>query len=74
VVKRGQIPADDVVLHYFDRQDDGVHIVSPVMGADGMLSQWPSGFFDEWDRSIDQLLELTEPGTEPAEGVRDCPS
>ncbi len=56
-VKRGQIPADDVILHYFDRQDDGVHIVSPVMGADGMLSQWPPGFFDEWDRSIDQLLE-----------------
>jgi predicted ATPase len=74
VVKRGQIPADDVILHYFDRQDDGVHVVSPVMGADGMLSQWPSGFFDEWDRSIDQLLELTEPGTEPAEGVTDCPS
>jgi predicted ATPase len=68
VVKRGQIPADDVILHYFDRQDDGVHIVSPVMGSDGMLSQWPSGFFDEWDRSIDQLLELNQPYPGVSEG------
>ena len=57
VVKRGQIPPDDVILHYFERADDSVHILSPVIGADGMLSQWPPGFFDEWDRSIDQLLE-----------------
>jgi predicted ATPase len=69
-VKRQQIPADDVILHYFDRQDDGVHIVSPVMGSDGMLSQWPAGFFDEWDRSIDQLLELSHPGPGPSEGGR----
>jgi predicted ATPase len=74
VVKRGQIPADNVILHYFDRQDDGIHIVSPVMGSDGMLSQWPSGFFDEWDRSIDQLLELDQPRQAPAKGDTECPS
>jgi predicted ATPase len=73
-VKRGQIPADAVILHYFDRQDDGVQVVSPVMGADGMLSQWPPGFFDEWDRSIDQLLELPPPDQAPATGASECPS
>ena len=56
-VKRGLISAADVVLHYFRREDDGIHILSPVIGPDGMLSHWPPGFFDEWDRSIDQLLD-----------------
>ena len=56
-VKRELLPAEDVVLHYFQRQDDGIHIVSPAIGPDGMLSRWPPGFFDEWDRSLDQLLD-----------------
>jgi len=56
-VKREILPAEGVVLHYFDRQDHGVQITSPAIGPDGMLSQWPPGFFDEWDRSLDQLLD-----------------
>lgn len=56
-VKRGDLPAEDVALHYFKREDDGIHIVSPAIGPDGMLSKWPPGFFDEWDRSLDQLLD-----------------
>lgn len=55
-VKRGLLQADDVALHYFMREDNGIKIVSPAIGQDGMLSQWPPGFFDEWDRSLDQLL------------------
>ena len=55
-VKNEMISARDVVLHYFDRQDDGIRVLSPTIGADGMLSEWPPGFFDEWDRSLDQLL------------------
>ena len=57
-VKRNLLPAKDVVLHYFTRADNGVKVESPVIGSDGMLSQWPPGFFDEWDRSLDQLLGL----------------
>jgi predicted ATPase len=56
-VKRGLLPAADVVLHYFQRENHGIDIVSPAIGADGMLSHWPPGFFDEWDRSLDQLLD-----------------
>ncbi|SFO15708.1 AAA domain-containing protein, putative AbiEii toxin, Type IV TA system [Actinomadura madurae] len=57
-VKRQRIPADDVRLLYFHRQDDGIiDIVNPTIGPDGMLSDWPQGFFDEWDRSLDQLLD-----------------
>lgn len=57
-VKREVLPAKGVALHYFRREDDGIGIVSPEIGSDGMLSEWPSGFFDEWDRSLDQLLDL----------------
>lgn len=56
-VKREVLPAKDVTLHYFQREDDGIRIVSPEIGVDGMLSEWPPGFFDEWDRSLDQLLD-----------------
>lgn len=56
-VKRGVLRPDDVALHYFSREDDGIKIESPAIGPDGMLSQWPPGFFDEWDRSLDQLLD-----------------
>ena len=55
-VKNEVIPAGDVVLHCFDRQEDGIRVLSPAIGSDGMLSEWPPGFFDEWDRSLDQLL------------------
>lgn len=56
-VKRQVLPAEQIALHYFKREDDGIHIVSPAIGSDGMLSEWPPGFFDEWDRSLDQLLD-----------------
>jgi predicted ATPase len=56
-VKRELLAAEDVVLQYFQRGDGGISILSPAMGPDGMLSQWPPGFFDEWDRSLDQLLD-----------------
>ena len=56
-VKGGVLSPEDVVLHYFRRVGTGIEVTTPAMGADGMLSQWPPGFFDEWDRSLDQLLE-----------------
>jgi predicted ATPase len=57
-VKREVLSGKDVALHYFRREDNGIGIVSPEIGNDGMLSEWPPGFFDEWDRSLDQLLDL----------------
>ena len=70
-VKRQLLQAEDVVLLYFEREDDGIRIVSPAIGPDGMISQWPQGFFDEWDRSLDQLLDL--PPVLQTKGVPECP-
>jgi predicted ATPase len=56
-VKGGKLRSEDVVLQYFQRDDDRIDILSPAVGPDGMLTHWPIGFFDEWDRSLDQLLD-----------------
>jgi len=56
-VKNDVLKAGDVLLHYFRRGTSGVEITTPRVGPDGMISDWPSGFFDEWERSLDQLLD-----------------
>lgn len=49
-----------VALHYFARKEimDRVccQVLSPVIDIDGRLDQWPEGFFDEWDKSLESLL------------------
>ncbi|MCO7272099.1 AAA family ATPase [Cellulosimicrobium cellulans] len=57
-VKDAKLDTSDVVLHYFYRPESGgVEIASPEVGPDGMLSDWPEGFFDEWDTTLDKLLD-----------------
>ncbi|AXX28289.1 DUF3696 domain-containing protein [Actinosynnema pretiosum subsp. pretiosum] len=56
-VKRGVLPPERVVLHYFRPGAGGDRLVSPEIGPDGLLSEWPDGFFDEWDRSLDELVD-----------------
>lgn len=56
-VKRGILPHTGARLLYFHREDRRVDVLSPQMGPDGMLSEWPHGFFDEWENSLDQLLD-----------------
>jgi len=55
-VKQGRLSAQDVVLQYFLRNGLKIDISTPVIGSDGMISQWPAGFFDEWERALDELL------------------
>lgn len=63
-VKDKLVPARDVALHYFRREehvDDGVqrirHVVdSPVLDADGRIDIWPDGFFDQYDIALGRLL------------------
>jgi predicted ATPase len=60
-VKRQVLRAADVELHYFQREDGGIQILTPELGPDGMLSHWPPGFFDEWGRLLDELLRPGPP-------------
>ncbi|MEU6377903.1 DUF3696 domain-containing protein [Streptomyces sp. NPDC046909] len=56
-VKNGVIPASDTAVHYFRRRGLRAEIVTPRIHDDGSLSDWPTGFFDEWENSLEQLLD-----------------
>ena len=57
-VKNRDIAADKVGLNFFRRgaasgQPDRI---APSVTDEGRLSAWPEGFFDQWDKSLDELL------------------
>ena len=55
-VRDGLIPPDQTAIHYFER--DGVKTVvsSPQVDAEGRLSSWPAGFFDQHEENLARLL------------------
>lgn len=57
-VHDAKLPPKDVKLHFFQRsQSDGKSLVlSPHIDKNGQIDQWPEGFFDEWDKSLEALL------------------
>ncbi|MCX4735478.1 DUF3696 domain-containing protein [Streptomyces sp. NBC_01363] len=56
-VKRGDLQPDEALIHFFKGNGSGAEVISPRVDEDGMLAQWPEGFFDEWENSLDQLLD-----------------
>ena len=58
-VKRNMIPVEKMKLFYFYKdQENFTHsVVTPAMYPDGQLDQWPSGFMDEWEKMLLELLE-----------------
>lgn len=58
-VKRNRIQCNNVLLHFFSRNlSTGESCIqSPSIYPDGSLSNWPDGFFDQWDKSLDELLK-----------------
>lgn len=63
-VKKKTIPCNSVNLYYFyleteSKDPDRMYthqIKTPLIDEDGMLSEWPDGFFDEWDIALTELL------------------
>ncbi|MFF5572547.1 AAA family ATPase [Streptomyces luteogriseus] len=56
-VKQKRLAPGQAVFHYFRGDGTGVDFVSPRADADGMLDQWPSGFFDELENTLEQLID-----------------
>ncbi len=60
-VHSGKIEPDKVKLHYFRREERNnqafFEVVSPQIDRDGRIDHWPEGFFDEWDKSLEGLLQ-----------------
>jgi predicted ATPase len=63
-VHGGNLNPDVVRLHFFQRskfQEQTVsEVISPQMNRRGRIDQWPDGFFDEWDNSLELLLAPIE--------------
>jgi predicted ATPase len=61
-VHSGKVNPEKISLHYFTRKEEqGIsHVISPKIDRNGRIDQWPDGFFDEWDKSLDALLEPKE--------------
>jgi predicted ATPase len=57
-VKRGCINHSDVAFHFFVRGEDGFgsDYISPGVDARGRVDKWPEDFFDEWERSLMELV------------------
>lgn len=56
-VKQEVLRPEDAVVHFFRGNGSGAEVITPHIDKDGMLAQWPEGFFDEWENSLDQLLD-----------------
>lgn len=58
--RNGNILPDDICLYYLSRfQAEANHaslVQCPKIDSDGRINIWPEGFFDEWDKSLEQLL------------------
>lgn len=56
-VHNGKIEPKDVQLHFFlKNREDRTEVLSPRIDRNGRIDQWPEGFFDEWDKSLEALL------------------
>lgn len=63
-VKKKQIAKDAIRLNYFfcsQKLESNMSEIkhekcSPMILEDGSLSDWPEGFFDEWDKALEELF------------------
>lgn len=57
-VKRRVVEEINVVLHFFSRlvESGEAFVQTPAILENGRLSNWPEGFFDQWDKDVDALL------------------
>ena len=55
-IRDGLIAPADVAIHYFERDGGGAIVSSPTVDADGRLSGWPAGFFDQHEENLARLL------------------
>ena len=59
-VKKGKIPSDTVKLFFFNKVIQNKQffhgVETPSIDKNGKLSYWPDGFFDEWDKALDEII------------------
>jgi len=54
-VKNQTLSPEEVQIHYFNHRDTPPQLVTPSISSNGALDNWPQGFFDQFDKDLDQL-------------------
>ena len=50
-VREERISPDEIAIHFFQqRTESGAQVISPQIDKFGNLSEWPAGFFDQFDK------------------------
>lgn len=55
-VKKKMIKSEDVNLLFFLLKDEMHTFYSPKIMSNGKIDHWPDGFFDEWDKALDEII------------------
>ena len=55
-VRDGLISPQQTAFHYFERQNGKTVVTSPSLDANGRLSTWPDGFFDQHEENLARLI------------------
>jgi predicted ATPase len=56
-VRNKLLQPEQTRFHYFERDENGMTQKStPEIDEDGHIEDWPEGFFDEWNKSLFELL------------------
>ena len=59
-VKKAVITSDQVKVYFFNNletAEDGSHsVVMPKILSNGRFDFWPDGFFDEWEKALDEIV------------------
>ncbi|HEL4236077.1 TPA: DUF3696 domain-containing protein [Stenotrophomonas maltophilia] len=59
-VRRSSVPPELCRINYFSRVGISASVESPELDADGRLSHWPVGFFDQQDLNLAELVAPKE--------------
>lgn len=55
-IREGVLGPEGAAFHYFIRNESTTSITTPQIDADGRLSEWPEGFFDQHRRNMAKLV------------------
>lgn len=61
-VKKGDLLSENAQIHFFERENsDGqatgsTRVISPKIDKNGRIDYWPDCFFDEYEKTLEQLI------------------
>ena len=62
-VAKGILDSKNIRIHYLFATDEGVSSEQIFIKKDGSLSLWPSGFFDQTEKDLAEIVKHKRRGT-----------